>query len=99
MSTHVYHGPWVNWGRGDLITGATLTLSEQSGGLLTSFIATFVTIVGAQLWKILSFTIHQSRSTTIPVDGLHHQQQIIWRNTPGPGGAAWTFAQQAWACK
>ena len=95
MSTHVYLGPWVNWAHGPIL-GATITLSQRSGGLLISFVATFVTIVGAQLWRILSFIIHQFRATKDSQDGLHYQQQNIFRNTSSPGGAAWSFLQQLW---
>jgi hypothetical protein len=91
----IYRGPWINWSHG-AIKGATLTISERDGGLLISFIATFITVVGAQLWRILSFALHQIRSTDAPRDGLHHQQQNILRNTSTPAGTAWTYLQQAW---
>jgi hypothetical protein len=90
---HIYRGPWINWTHGSIV-GATVTLSERDGGLLISFVATFVTIVGAQLWRIISFISHQSRSSRRPQDGLHYQQQIIFRNASTPGGAAWSFFQQ-----
>lgn len=95
MSTHIYHGAWTNWSRGR-ISGATITLGERDGGLLTAFIATFVTIVGAELWKIVCFVSHQLRSNSEPQDGLYHQQQFILRNAPTPGGAVWSFFQQSW---
>lgn len=95
MSSHIYHGPWINWLRG-LIPGETITLGEREGGLLTAFIATFVTIVGAELWTILCYICHQSRSKQEPQDGLHHQQQVILRTYPTPGGAAWAFLQRSW---
>lgn len=57
MSAHIYRGPWINWSHG-LIAGATVTLGEREGGLLTAFIATFVTIVGAELWKIICYISH-----------------------------------------
>lgn len=63
-----YSGPWINWSHG-LLSGSTITLSERSGGLLTAFIATFVTIVGAELWKILCYILHQIRSSRTPQDG------------------------------
>lgn len=88
MSSHIYHGAWINWSRG-LVTGATITLGEREGGLLTAFIATFVTIVGAELWKISCYVFHQIRSKQEPQDGLYHQQQVILRTYPTPGGAAW----------
>src|SRR4051794_20253796 len=95
MATHIHHGPWINWSHG-LIQGATITLGERDGGLLTAFIATFVTIVGAGLWKIICYTSHQLRSTPTPQDGLHHQQQVILKNSTGPAGTAWLFLQQTW---
>ena len=45
----------------------------------------------AQLWRILSFCFHQLQSSRGPQDGLHHQQQNIFRNTTSPGSAAWSF--------
>lgn len=92
---YVYRGVWINWGNGP-IKGATLTVSERDGGLLISFVATFVTVVGAQLWRVISFILHQTRSTSDPQDGLHHQQQAIFRNAPTPGGAAWSFLLETW---
>lgn len=95
MSTPIYVGLWTNWSHGAIL-GATLTLGARDSGLLTAFIATFVTLVAAQLWKILAFAIHQSRCRMSPQDGLHHQQQVIFRNTAAPGSAAWTFLLQSW---
>ncbi|KAK5091235.1 hypothetical protein LTR05_001416 [Lithohypha guttulata] len=98
MSEHVYHGPWVNWAHGT-IRGATLTLSNRSGALLTAFIAFFVTLVGAQLFKILTYIFHQSRSRSSAQDGLFHQQQVVFRNSSSPGATAWTFLMQGWTWK
>ena len=95
MTTRIYHGGWINWTDGAVL-GATITVSSRDGTLLISFIATFVTIVGAQLWRILSYMIHQIRSSKDPQDGLHYQQQNILRNTASAGGAAWSFLEQAW---
>lgn len=96
MSAHVYHGVWINWSHGPL-AGTTLTLGEENGSLLIAFIAFFVTLIAAQLFKILSYVIHQLRSTDSTQDGLYHQQQIIFKNSVTPMGAAWSFLQQAWA--
>lgn len=93
MASYIYHGPWINWEAG-LVRGATITLGERNGGLLTAFIATFVTIVGAELWKIICYVLHQARSRDRPADGLYHQQQVILRTSPTPGGASWLFVQQ-----
>lgn len=95
MSTNgssVHHGFWINWSHGR-IKGSTITLSERNGGLLTAFLALFVAITGSQLWKIISFAIHQTRASRNPRDGLHHQQQAVFRNAGSPSGVAWAFAQ------
>ena len=94
-STSIYTGPWINWSQGPVL-GSTITLSARDGAILTSFIATFVTIVGAQLWKIICFILHQSRASQKPEDGLYHQHQNVFRNSTTPGGAAWSFTLQSW---
>ena len=94
-STSIYTGVWINWSQG-LVLGSTITLSARNGALLTSFIATFITIVGAQLWRILSFFFHQIRVSQAPEDGLYHQHQNVFRNTSAPGAAAWSFLLQGW---
>lgn len=93
--TSIYTGPWVNWSHG-LILGSTVTLSARNGAILTAFIATFVTVIGTQLWKILCFIFHQSRVSQAPKDGLHHQHQNVFRNSSTPGEAAWSFMLQSW---
>jgi hypothetical protein len=93
--TTIYKGPWVNWSYG-AVRGSTITLSARNGAILTSFIATFITIVGAQFWKILCLIFHQTRASKERKDGLYHQHQNILRNSYTPGGAAWSFALQSW---
>lgn len=92
--THIYRGPWINWSRGRT-RGATLTLSERHGGMLTAFLALFVTIAGGQLWRIVSFTIHQVRASPGPRDGLQCQQQAIFRNTTSPATFTGSFIRVA----
>lgn len=94
-STSIYTGPWINWSHG-FVLGSSITLSSRDGAILTSFIATFVTIVGAQVWKIICFILHQSRASQEPQDGLYHQHQNVFRNSSTPGGAAWSFSLQSW---
>lgn len=97
-STEIYTGVWINWSRGRVL-GSTLTLTARDGTVLVSFITFFFTIVGTQLWRALSFILHQSRVSPAPRDGLFHQQQVVLRNSSTPAGAAWLFLQQGWYWK
>ena len=89
---HVYTGIWINWSRGTIL-GSTLTLSDRDGGLLIAFLAIFVSAAGGALWRIISYIIHQSRANLRFRDGLHHQQQVIFRNASSPGSASWQLIQ------
>ncbi len=91
-AANVFKGLWVNWSRGTIL-GSTLTLSDRDGALLIAFLAIFVSAAGGALWRIISYTIHQSRAKLAYQDGLHHQQQVIFRNASTPGGASWQLLQ------
>lgn len=87
---------WTNWSRGRIM-GATLTLSRQNGNLLIAFTAFFVGLVSSRFWRIACFLLHRCYSTPGANDVLHHQQQIVLRNSPNPESGLWTFGQLAWA--
>jgi hypothetical protein len=92
--TYTYLGPWINWSHGR-VKGATLTLQSKYGGLLAAFLAIYVSFTGGMFWRLLSFILHQLY-TTKPGrnrDGLHHQRQVILRNSQGASGALWEFAK------
>ncbi|KAI9699287.1 MAG: hypothetical protein M1836_002897 [Candelina mexicana] len=89
---YIYHGFWINWSHGRVL-GSTITLSNRDGSFLTAFLALFVAVAGSQLWRILSFTLHQARASRDSRDGLHHQQQAILRNTGSAIGAAYEFTR------
>lgn len=76
-------GTWTNWSRGP-VSGATLTLTRQDGNLLIAFLAFFIGIVGNRLWRILCIVMHLAYSTNAPSDGLHHQRQVLLRNSQSP---------------
>lgn len=88
----IYTGVWVNWSRGRL-AGSTLTLSTSHGGLLSAFLAIFISLAGIAFWRITSFALHQMRAGKTFHDGLHHQQQLIFRNTGTASGALWQMLQ------
>lgn len=92
---HIFTGAWVDWSRGAVL-GSTLTLSSRWASVLTAFLALFVTIVSSCLWRILSYAIHQFSSTSQARDGLHHQHQLIFRNSTSPAEATKSFTETAW---
>lgn len=91
---YTYKGYWINWSHG-AIFGSTITLSTRYGGLLTAFLAIYVTLAGAASWSIMSYILHQCRAKQEMQDAMHHQQQLIFRNTTSPAEAAWQFVQLA----
>ena len=91
----IYTGLWINWSHGAIL-GATITLNQRDGGLLTAFLAIFVSVAGAACWRITAYAIHQCRASQDYKDALHHQQQAILCNTDGPAGALWDFLQLPW---
>lgn len=94
VESYIYTGAWINWSRGALL-GSTVTLQSREGGFFTAFLVFFVTVVGTCLWHIVSYTCHQISASDRDRDGMHHQHQLLWRNTSSPAAAALTFAQSA----
>ncbi|KAL1638028.1 hypothetical protein SLS58_009049 [Diplodia intermedia] len=92
----VYMGFWTNWSRGAIL-GATLTLNHSDGGLLTAFLALFVTFTGTCFWRIICFVLHFVLSSQQPRDGLYHQQQAILRNIATGSGGLYRLLTAAWA--
>lgn len=93
----IYTGVWTNWSRGPVL-GATITLTQRNGSLLTAFLGIFVTIAGGASWRILSFLIHQHRAghDWKDKDALHHQQQVILRNSDNSAVTAWQMIRFTW---
>ncbi|TID15568.1 hypothetical protein E6O75_ATG07896 [Venturia nashicola] len=94
MSTlQTFEGFWINWSYGYYL-GATLTLPQQTAGILAAFLALYVSFAGGMFWKILAFAIHQL-NTTHPSktnDWLHHKKQVLLKNSgSGSGRAAYVF--------
>ncbi|OTA62231.1 hypothetical protein K449DRAFT_433887 [Hypoxylon sp. EC38] len=78
---NVYQGIWTNWSRGSATMGATLTTTRQKGDLLIAFTALFVPYVISRLWRIFCLASHQLYSTPSSRDTIHHQRQVILRNS------------------
>lgn len=92
----IHTGFWINWSHGQLF-GSTLTLDRRDGGLLTSFLALFITFVGAAFWRLSCFILHQFLSTEAPRDGIYHQRQAVLRNAAESGSGLWTLGKVFWA--
>ncbi|KAI1733495.1 hypothetical protein F4680DRAFT_463789 [Xylaria scruposa] len=92
----VYLGIWTNWSRGSVL-GKTLTISRQQGDLLIAFTAFFVALVGSRFWFILCLIFHRNYSTIQPRNILHHQRQIILRNSGSPDTGLLKLVQLLWA--
>ncbi|KAK4160457.1 hypothetical protein QBC43DRAFT_359640 [Cladorrhinum sp. PSN259] len=91
----IYTGFWTNWSYGSVL-GSTLTLTRSDGNLVIAFVAFFLTIITTRVWAILCFTFHACFSTGDPRDTVHHQRQVLLRNSPGPVGTAWALMELLW---
>lgn len=96
VQNSVHLGTWINWSRGSVI-GATLTLDRTQGNLLIAFTAIFIGIVTDRLWRIACYVFYRSYSTSKPRDTLHHQRQVILRNSDSAASALWAIIQLTWA--
>jgi len=94
QSINIYTGIWTNWSRGP-VYGATITLTQGNGNILTAILAVYVTMVGHGFWRILRFALHQCRAMHAKDlnDGLHIQTQAILRNTGTATDAIWELGR------
>jgi hypothetical protein len=58
---------------------------------------TMVISVGTRVWRILCLILHFTYSSREPKDGLHHQRQIMLRNSANPESSLLTLAYIIWA--
>lgn len=92
---NVYIGFWTDRSKGGW-SGSYLTVDHESGFYLISFLTLFVRLVGTHLWTMVTFALHQLRSTTEARDGLHHQHQFLLRNSQSSTVTIWDLAKVAW---
>ncbi|KAL9113386.1 MAG: hypothetical protein Q9227_002427 [Pyrenula ochraceoflavens] len=81
----------------NLAAGATLTIHPREGTLLVAFLALFVRMAGSQLWSLICFALHQVRSSRVPQDGLHHQQQVLLRNSASQNRTLLELLRTSWS--
>lgn len=96
LNLSVHTGFWHDYTREGIRTG-TLTLSTRSSGFLLAALVTFIGIVGASFWSLLSFVLHQLRAKNGEEDGLYFQEQVILRNSGSALQAVCQFWRVSWA--
>ena len=95
---YVHQGVWVNWHKDQgPVLGSTLTVGPYLASLLSPAIAIFISIAGAQLWRLFQFALHQARATADERPLIHHQQQVILRNTATDLNTIWRLVRTAFA--
>ncbi|KAK8848948.1 hypothetical protein PGQ11_015428 [Apiospora arundinis] len=96
-SGHVLLGTWTNWSRGSAVLGATLTMTRENGNFLIAFTALFVPFVASRFWSIFAILFHQCYSTSQPRGTIHHQRQVVLRNSSSPETGLISLARLLWA--
>jgi hypothetical protein len=96
LEDNVHIGFWINWSRGQVL-GSTITLSKNHGGVLTAFLAIVISFTAASTWVIIAFAIHRHFSSMEKEDSIHHQRQVILRNSRSGFLALRNFAGMIWA--
>ncbi|KAH7121137.1 hypothetical protein B0J11DRAFT_491058 [Dendryphion nanum] len=97
ISNTVYTGVWKNWDERSHMSGLTLTVSPNQGPILISFLALFVGVASGHIWPLVTFVLHQVRSTASDRDGLHHQIQSLLRNSSSSPSFIWMVTRLNWA--
>lgn len=97
MLKYVIHiGTWTNWSRGRIM-GATLTLSRTDGNYLLTFTSLFIALISACFWSTVRLVMHRCHSTPALCDALHHQQQVVLRNSSSAFGSVLSLCSLGWA--
>lgn len=95
MNHTVYQGIWTNWSRGPIL-GSTLTTTKEYGNLLIAFTALFLAFVASRLWRIICLILHRYCSTPLG-SAIHHQRQVVLRNSANPESALIETLSILWA--
>lgn len=94
--TNIYLGVWTNWSNGTVM-GATFTTTRKQGDLLIAFTGFLVPFVASRFWSIFCLAFHQFYSTSESRDALHHQRQVILRNSSSPDSGLVSLVSLLWA--
>ena len=92
----VKRGYWVDWSKG-AIMGQTFTVSAETGTFVVAILTILVSIATAQLWNLVTFTLHQVRADGRPAEPLVWQQQVLLRTMPTPTAFLADSLKLSWA--
>lgn len=89
--------PWINHSR-DVVTGLTVTVPASTGVLIVAALAVLVRMAGSAAWTIVSYALHQARTSAQEKDVLHKIGQVQLRNAGTPAGSAWEIIKSGYSC-
>ncbi|KAI8630387.1 hypothetical protein F5Y19DRAFT_474166 [Xylariaceae sp. FL1651] len=93
---NVQLGIWTNYSNGTVL-GPTFTTTRARGDLLIAFTGFLIPLIASRFWKICCVIFHRMYSTSHPRDAIHHQRQIIFRNSPSPDSGLIALIRLLWA--
>ena len=94
-SSDVYTGHWIDFSKGTFL-GSTITLTASSGAVIVACLALYVDLAGVYLWSLFCYLLYQRRVSSDPKDGLHHQQQVLLRNSESALSTSVGFIRLGW---
>ena len=94
-SAGIHYGSWINWEDGR-IQGSRITMRENQGDYLITFLALFVQMASQHTWGIFSILAFKFRNTSHTSDQLEQGRIIILRNAGSDGSAAWQLLSLGW---
>ncbi|KUJ21309.1 uncharacterized protein LY89DRAFT_778879 [Mollisia scopiformis] len=96
MDSNVYLGVWTNWSNGTVM-GSTLTTTRRDGNLLIAFTGFLIPFVASRFWSIICLIFHIHYSSVKSKDAIHHQRQILLRNSSSPETGLLSLFRLFWA--
>ncbi|KAF1974543.1 hypothetical protein BU23DRAFT_636137 [Bimuria novae-zelandiae CBS 107.79] len=92
----VKRGYWIDWSKGPIV-GQTYTVEAETGTLIVALLTILASVATAQLWNLVTFTLHQMRAHGVASEGLFWQQQVLLRTMPTPTAFLADSLKISWA--
>ena len=94
-SAGIHYGSWTNWEDGR-IQGARITLRENQGDYLITFLALFVQLASQHTWGIFCFLAFTFGTPSHNPDKLESGRRAILRNAGSDSSTAWQLLSLGW---